>query len=104
VVQIASTKEATLIFIEFVGNSLLWGLLTIHVIVRDAKLRRAFSYIAIIAVCSAIVGAAGQLILKSHELAGLHEIGLFEALKLYLHTVAGYSTLARMLALCTAGI
>ncbi len=104
VVQIATTKEATLLFIEFVGNSILWGLLALFLIARESRLRKTFSILSLLAVCAALIGAGGQLYLKSHELAGLHGVNLFEGLHLYWHTSAGFATALRAIALTVGGL
>jgi methionine-rich copper-binding protein CopC len=104
VVQIATLPEATLMFIEFLGNSILWGVLVLFVLsVRDARLRRVFSLLAAIGATTAALGAMGQLGLKSFELAGLHEIEFFDALIMYVGTAAGLSTIVRGAALFVGG-
>ncbi len=104
VVQIASTQEAALMFVEFLGNSVLWGLLVLFVLARDAKLRRVFAMLAVCAAVCGVSGALGQLLLKTHQLASLHGIGLKEAFELYTHTVAGTSTVVRGIALGSGGM
>lgn len=105
VVQIATTKEAGLMFVEFLGNSLLWGVFALFLLARgDERLRRPFMWIAGVAAVCAAAGSFGQIVLKTHELADLHESGFLEALKLYLHTTAGTSTLIRGIALTLGGV
>jgi methionine-rich copper-binding protein CopC len=104
VIQIASTKEAALIFAEFVGNSILWGVLALFLLARDTHLRKTFVILAVIALFAAFIGSIGQLVLKSHELAALHDIGLLEAFRLYAHTTAGIATMVRGCALVVAAI
>ncbi len=104
VVKIAGATEATLMFIEFVGNSILWGILALYLLSGESRLRKMFSVLALCAAASALIGSGGQLLLKSHELAGLHATGLWDAFHLYSHTVAGHSTIVRGIALVLGGI
>ncbi len=104
-VKIATTKEAGLMFVEFLGNSLLWGVIALVMLSRgDARLRKPLTWLAAIAALCAAGGAAGQLVLKTYELAGLHGIGFGEAFHLYRHTAAGLSTLIRGVALTLGGV
>lgn len=104
VVQIATTQEAALMFAEFLGNSILWGLLALFLLSRDSKLRRIFAILSLVAAIFGATGALGQLIVKTHQLAGLHGVGFWEASQLYIRTVAGSSTVIRGIALFVAGM
>ncbi len=104
VVMIASTSEAGLTFVEFLGNSILWGVFALYLLWPDSRLRKYFFVLALFGAVFAFLGACGQLLLKSHQLAGLHGVGIWEALHLYTHTVAGHSTIVRGIALTLGGV
>ncbi|MBP9757212.1 MAG: copper resistance protein CopC/CopD, partial [Candidatus Pacebacteria bacterium] len=104
VVQIATTQEAIYMFVEFLGNSILWGSLALYILSGDTRARRIFVWLALAAAVFGFTGAAGQLFLKTYQLAALHETGLREAFHLYRHTSAGISTLVRLIALSSAGV
>ncbi len=105
IVQIASTKEAVAMTVEFVGNALLLGVIVVLYLARGNRdIRRVLSIIAVFGGVIAISGAYAQLWLKSTELAALHGIALREAFSMYIGTAAGLSTVVRGAALGLAGL
>ncbi len=105
VVQIASWGEVFAMFIEFLGNSLLWGALVLFAFVlrpllrtspRVSLLGRLYKGGVYGGVFIGVLGGVLQLLWKTRELASLHEIGFPEALLLYVETSAGSATLMRM--------
>jgi methionine-rich copper-binding protein CopC len=114
VVKLTSWQETTAIFIEFLGNSTLWGILVlliatirpvIHKFADSARrLRTLISILAAIGVTASIVGAIWQIYIKGSELALLHSIAPTDAVYMYVQTSAGEATLYRMLAILIFGI
>lgn len=114
IVKVATMPETISIFVEFVGNSLLWGVLLLIVLViprffgqlgeSERPLRRLLLLLIGTGVVVGLCGALAQIILKSRELALLHEIALREAFHMYLSTAAGIATLVRMAALSMFGV
>ncbi len=107
VVQITTLPEASAMFVEFVGNSMLWGMFLMFAFVlrpllkrgsiADPKpIKRLYIFFAYIGAAAIVVGGLLQIWLKSFELSGLHEIALGEGLAMYIGTVAGSSTLYRL--------
>lgn len=104
VVQIASMREAVFIAVEFVGNSILWGICALLLLSRfDRRLSRVFAILAVLGALIGCTGAGAQIVLKSLELASLHEIAFRDAVSMYGATAAGFATIVRGAALLTAG-
>lgn len=109
VVQITTIPEASAMFVEFVGNSMLWGIFLMFAFVlrpllkrgdiADTKpIERLYTFFAYMGAAAVVIGGLLQIWLKTIELSGLHEIATSEGLGMYLGTVAGSSTLYRMAA------
>lgn len=110
VVQIAGMPEIVAMFVEFLGNSVLWGVLVVLcLILRSQRLEHGQLYTRLVALGAflAIAGALGQIVIKSAELAQLHEIAFEGALYMYVSTAAGSAAVYRMLAIalcCAAAV
>ena len=105
VVTIAAYPEVAMMFVEFLGNSLLWGTLALFLFairpavneLRDAsRIRRWVTAIFVFGGILVLVGALGQFLVKAYELAGLHEAAFRDSLLMYANTAAGSATLLRM--------
>jgi copper transport protein len=117
IVQITTTPEAVAMTVELVGNGLIWAAIIIFAFAvrpylkargfadADAALTSGYVYILFVGIVLALGGAVAQLWLKSLDLAGIQESGLFDALLAYAGTTAGTATLVRMLAVAfVAGV
>lgn len=114
VVKLTSWKEVAAIFIEFLGNSILWGVfIVLAFVIRPTRerlsdsihiIRRTFSALVVTGTLAAVCGAAWQIFIKGSELATLHSISLMDAVHMYLHTASGESTVYRGAALVVFGI
>ncbi|MEX0917834.1 MAG: copper resistance protein CopC [Candidatus Paceibacterota bacterium] len=105
VVTIAAYPEIASMFIEFLGNSLLWGMLVLFVFairpviaqVREPDpVRRLCTQLLYAGFGLVLVGGVLQFFWKTYELAGLHEIAFLDAMNMYAYTMAGSATLARL--------
>lgn len=114
VVKLTSWKEVSAIFVEFLGNSVLWGVLVLLVFaIRPVisqytefqnGLRRIVLALSGFGVVAGVLGAAAQILIKGSELALLHAISFADAVAMYLHTASGESTLFRAAALIVFGV
>lgn len=114
VVKLTSWKEVAAIFIEFLGNSVLWGVLVLLVLAirpvvsRHIELQDGVCRIILVltgfGVGAGGIGAAAQIWIKGSELATLHAIPFADAAAMYLHTASGESTLVRAAALIVFGV
>ena len=109
-VKIATYPEVIALFFEFLGNSIFLGLLAFYFIFRNKLvtpdvaaaipiLKKYSLYLVVFGAVSALAGGITQFILKSQELALLHETFFLDAVHLYSHTAAGESTIVRICAL-----
>ena len=106
VVQIATWPEAGAMFVEFFGNSMLWGILLMFALVlrplilvapeHRRVVERLYPWFVYLGALAVTAGGATQVLWKSGELASLHSISLASALPMYLGTVAGSATLYRI--------
>ncbi len=116
VIQVTSYPEATAMFVEFVGNSMLWGIVLMFALILRSLLKedrfgghrerieKIYTRLAFLGVLTGLLGAGMQILWKAHELSLLHAVGFSEALGMYVHTMAGSSTLYRMGAFLAFGI
>jgi methionine-rich copper-binding protein CopC len=99
VVQSSAIPEAAAIFVELLGNSLLWGALVLFGFLLSAgEFRRAYALSVCVGFALIVLGGASHLVLKTLELAKLQEVGVMEALRVYLGTVSGSATVWRSVA------
>lgn len=111
VIQITSVLEAGAMFVEFLGNSILWAALILYAFVwrvlkkkdelgeHEETVHRGYGLLIFSGVLLGMLGGIAQISWKSLELSRLQEIFYNEALLSYIHTTAGSSTLYRSLAL-----
>lgn len=102
VIQSASRWEVLSMFVELMGNSVLWGIFILFcVVVRPVFRERShtFSSFYNTALCIGgalvVIGGSSQALLKTLELAALHGEGFLTALRAYLSTDSGFAILMR---------
>ncbi|MBY0110569.1 copper resistance protein CopC [Patescibacteria group bacterium] len=109
VVQISAVPEAFMIFVELLGNSILWGVIVLFASVfrkyrEDALVRKGYAFFIALGVLLILIGGGGHIILKTSELADLNQIPFAEALSLYFAIVSGSATVIRMIAGALIGV
>ncbi len=115
VVQLSALPEASAIFVELLGNSFLLGALFLFAFCirrvlpgfsereRSAISRVYLSFVAV-GIVFVLGGGISHVLLKTLELASLHEIPIGEAFPLYTATVAGSATIGRALVALSFGV
>ena len=110
IVQIATLPEIFGMTVELFGHGLLWAVLVLFALVirpllvsgRFLGLKdlfvSAYGFLAGLATVLAISGAVFQIWFKTKDLAALHAGTVYEALPMYLSTVAGSATMYRIAA------
>lgn len=110
VVQITSVSEGAAMTAELFGNGILWTLLLVFILIvrpllnsgsfssEERLVRKGYAFLLYSAVFLVFVGGLSQIAIKAESLSGLHGIGFLDALSMYLSTVAGSATVARLLA------
>lgn len=110
IVQIKTLPEIFGMTVELFGHGLMWAIVILLAFVLRPLLQkkrlnatselvsRGFLWFAIAGSFLAISGALFQIVMKSKDLAVLHEGNVAEAIPLYLSTVAGEATLYRIVA------
>ncbi|MBY0539705.1 copper resistance protein CopC [Patescibacteria group bacterium] len=109
VVLVASASEGAAMTAELFGNGILWALFLIFILAvrpllnsgsfssEERLIRKGYAFLLYSAVFLICVGGLSQIAIKAESLAGLHSIGFLDALWMYLQTVAGSATVARLL-------
>lgn len=114
VVQLSAIPEATAMFVELLGNSLLWGALILLAFVfrgltskldevGNRHLRRLLDLSIASGVLLVLGGAVTHTVMKTLELSTLHGISMVEAFPLYIATVSGSATIGRAAVALTFG-
>jgi methionine-rich copper-binding protein CopC/putative copper export protein len=104
VVQTSSQAEAFAIFVELLGNGLMWAVLVAYLFflriradndARGRSLERVLNVTIATGVVLALLGELAHIVFKTRELALVREISLAQSFPLYLATTAGYATVIR---------